>query len=311
MHQQNRTSQLPENKNESRLQHIRDKFFYYALLFPAVTFVTIFFFVVLVNLLSYSVTLYSGSIPVGQGLQNYLTVFQDSVFQSALLRTLIFALVVTPLELITGLWTASMINRSFKGRGIVRGIFIMPLALPVMVTASAFYILFSSNGHINALLQGQYSFFPALTSQPISFIGSSIPSFILVTIVKVWRDTPAAMLILLAGMQSVDQSQYEAARTMGCNRRQQLMYVTIPLLLPSISSVLVLRSIEAWKEFVFPYILSPSYSLMSMVIDKYFNLDQNPGMAAVAGIVVIICILAFSQLMKLITRTINQFLVKV
>lgn len=292
-------------------QRWKNKFFYYVTIFPAVSYVSLFFVIILFNLFIYSFTRYSGGMAQEATIQNYIKVFTSEEFHTAYLRTLIFVLIVTPAQLVTGFITASLINRSFRGRGFVRGIFVIPLTLPVLVTASVFFILFSKTGHINALLLGQYSFFPQVIDKPISFIGSSTGSFILTAIVKVWRDTPASMLILLAGMQSIDASQYEAAMTMGATSLQRTFYITVPSLLPSISSVLVLRSIEAWKEFVFPYILSPSFPLLSVLIDKYYNIMRDPGLTAVVGIVLIVSIVVFSQTLKWVLNRINRYLVKV
>src|SRR5690606_18869415 len=111
---------------------------------------------------------------------------------------------------------------------------------------------------------------------------------------KVWRDTPISMLILLAGLQSIDESQYEAAKTMGANGIKRFLYITIPLLIPAISTVLVLRSIEAWKEFIFPYILAPSYPILGTLIEKYFVQLNNPGMAAAIGLMLIVLIALFT-----------------
>lgn len=306
----NTTTNHKQTKQEL-CQKFKNNIFYYLNLIPAVTIVGLFFVIVAINLVKFSFTQYSGGIAGEQTIQNFIKVFTNSEFKEAYVRTLIFALIVTPLELIAAIYTASLINRKFKGRGFIRGIFMIPLALPVLITASAFFILFSVNGHVNSLLLGQYDFFPKVSSQPVSFIGESVPSFILVVLVKVWRDCPAAMLIILAGMQSIDNSQYEAARTMGSSRTQQLFFITIPHLAPAITAVLVLRSIEAWKEFVFPMILSPSFPLLSMVIDKYFNGLRDPGGASVVGLIMIVSILIFSQLLKLVMKLITKFLVRV
>ncbi len=292
-------------------EKIRNKFFYFVTFFPAVAYVAFFFVIIVFNLLVFSFSEYSGGDVVGISLKNYTEVFNDPDFSSAYIRTLLFVLVVTPAQLFTGFITASLINSSFRGRGIVRGIFVVPLALPVMVTSAVFFILFASSGHINSLLLGEYSFFPQLIEEPISFIGDESSSFILTSIAKVWRDTPASMLILLAGMQSIDEAQYEAAMTMGASKMQRTLFITVPLLVPSISSVLVLRSIEAWKEFVFPYILSPSYPVLSVLIDEYYNVIRNPGLTAVVGIILIVSILLFSQTLKFVLSLINRYLVKV
>lgn len=301
---------MKNTEYKTRGGRIRKKIFYYITLIPAVAYIGLFFLLIISKLLVFSFTHYSGGLAENLTIQNYITVMTSPEFKDAYLRTLLFVLVVTPAQLVTGFITASILNKNFKGRGLLRGMFIIPLALPVLVTAATFFILFSKNGHINSLLMGGYSFFPRVIDYPISFVGSETGSFILTTFVKVWRDTPASMLILLAGMQSIDAIQYEAAETMGATKIQNTIYITIPLLMPSISSVLVLRSIEAWKEFVFPYILSPSYPVLSVLVDRYYNQMRNPGLTAVVGIILIISILVFCWIMKKIVYLINRYLVR-
>jgi ABC-type sugar transport system permease subunit len=288
---------------------LKKNFFYFVTLFPALTFITAFFLIIVINLIVFSFTRYGS----GEGgiLANYQRVIGDPAFRQSYWRTFLFMITVTFLQLITGLLVASALRRNFPGRGILRGISMIPLALPVLATASVFFILFSRNGHINALLTGKYPFFPPAVPEPLTFIGASAGSFALTVCAKVWRDTPASVLSLLAGMQSIDSSQYEAAMTMGASRVQSFFFVTIPLLLPSISSVLTLRSIEAWKEFVFPYILSPAFPLLSVIIDTYYNQMRNPGLAAVAGIILIVSIIVSGRILKFLIFWVNKYLVRV
>jgi ABC-type sugar transport system permease subunit len=288
---------------------LKKNLFYFVTLFPAITFIAVFFLIIIINLVIFSFTPYSAG--EQSALTNYQGVISAPEFHRAYWRTFLFMLTVTFSQLIAGLIVASILNRTFIGRGIIRGISVIPLALPVLATASVFFILFSRNGHINALLTGQYAFFPKVINTPITFIGTPEGSFILTVYAKVWRDTPASVLILLAGMQSIDQIQYEAAMTMGASKTQRLFYVTLPLLVPSISAVLLLRSIEAWKEFVFPYILAPSFPMLSVIIDTYYNQMRNPGMAAVVSIILIISIIVFGRILKFFLFCINKYLVKV
>ena len=297
---------------ESPLIHQWNKnWFYIITLAPAVLFILSFFLIILVKLVIFSFTHYSGGKESGATIQNYIDVFSGEDFYEAYLRTLVFVLIVTPAQLVTGFITASLINKGFRGRGVIRGILVSPLTLPSLVTASIFYILFSKGGHINLMLLGQYDFFPKVMSKPISFVGDPTGSFVLTTIVKIWRDTPASMLILLSGMQSLDLAQDEAAMTMGATKIQRVFYITVPALIPSIASVLTLRSIEAWKEFVFPYFLSPSYPLLSVLVDEFYNVQRNPGLAAVVGVVLIVSIMIFNFILKFLLKLVNRYLVKV
>ena len=294
------------------VKYFRKNGFLILTLLPAFLYLLGFFLIIVFFILKLSLTKYIGGTPeASPTLQNYIDLINNEEFHDAFIRTLWFVVITTPLQLITGLITAMLINRSFIGRGIVRSIFLLPVAIPTIVTTSILLLLFSKDGHMLSLLMGEYSWFPQVLKEEFSFINNEYTAIGLSIIGKVWRDTPISMLILLAGLQQIDEEQYEAAKTMGANAVQRFFYITIPLLIPAISSVLVLRSIEAWKEFIFPYILSPSYPILGTLIEKYFVQLNNPGMAAAIGLILIVLIAIFSTIMNWILRKINNLLVRV
>jgi ABC-type sugar transport system permease subunit len=281
-------------------------------LLPGFLYILAFFLVIVFFIVKISLTTYAGGIvEESPTIQNYVDLVNSKEFKEAFSRTLWFVLITTPLQLITGLITAMIVNRSFVGRGIVRSIFLLPLAIPTIVTTSTLLLLFSKGGHVTSLLMGEYSWFPKIVDHEIAFLNNEILAMGLAIFGKVWRDTPISMLILLAGLQSIDESQYEAAKTMGANSVQRFLYITVPLLVPAISSVLVLRSIEAWKEFIFPYILAPSYPILGVLIEKYFVQMNNPGMAAAIGVILIVVIVVFTSFLNWALKTMRNLLVRV
>ena len=223
--------------------------------------------------------------------QPFISVLSEKDFQSALVNTILFTLIGTPLELLAGLALAVMIYRSFFMRGIIRSLFLIPLAIPALVTAMLLFILFDyPGGHINQLLLGNYPVFPAVISEPVNWRGSGYVSIGLSILGKIWRDMPISMLIILAGLNNIDPELFEAARTMGANLRQRLLHVALPLIIPSISTVLLLRSVEMWKEFIFPYVLAGRNRLLGTLIDFYYNDLGNSHKASVTALVMVLCI---------------------
>jgi ABC-type sugar transport system permease subunit len=281
-------------------------------LLPGFLYILAFFLVIIFFIMKISLTTYVGGIAeASPTIQNYVELVNSHEFQIAFSRTFWFVVISTPLQLITGLVTAMIVNRSFKGRGIVRSIFLLPLAIPTIVTTSTLLLLFSKGGHMTSLLMGEYSWFPKVVDHEIAFLNNEVLAMGLAIFGKVWRDTPISMLILLAGLQQIDESQYDAAKTMGATSVQRFMYITIPLLIPAISSVLVLRSIEAWKEFIFPYILAPSYPILGVLIEKYFVQLNNPGMAAAIGVMLIVVIVLFTVTLNGLLKLLRNLLVRV
>jgi len=128
---------------------------------------------------------------------------------------------------------------------------------------------------------------------------------------KVWRDMPISMLIILSGLQSITKDQYEAAKTMGAGALQQFKYITLPLLIPAISTVLVLRSIEMWKEFIFPFILAGSYPLLGTLIDRAYHEWNSATEAATIGLILLFCIIIFTTFLFYILSWLRRQLVKI
>ncbi len=283
------------------------------MLLPAFLFLFGFLVIIFQCLVKLSFT-YVGSDYTEQfpSLHNYLSVFNAGEFKNAFINTLLFVIVGTPLELVAGLVLALVIYRVFVLRGLVRSIFIIPLAIPAMVTAIILYILFDyPNGHVNNLLMGKYAIFPALLSEPINWRSSAVSSLGISLVGKVWRDMPISMLILLAGLNSITRDQYDAAETMGARERQKFMYITLPLLLPAISTVLVIRSIEMWKEFIFPYFLARRFRLLGTLIEELYHDWNRGGDAAVVALILVLSIVACTVLLYWALKRTRLFLVKV
>jgi ABC-type sugar transport system permease subunit len=289
-------------KLSSHLLKLRSNLFTIGFFIPAFLYLSCFFVVILVFLLKFS---FSGDIPL-------FGLLSLEEFKIALWRTFLFMGIGTPLQLVVGLLLALLIQRSFQGVGVVRSLFMIPIAIPALVTAIIIDLLFSYPfGPINDLLLGRHDFFPQLAGLPVNWSGSEFLSLGLTMLGKTWRDMPISMLILLAGLHSIEREQYEAAKTMGANGWQQFKYLTLPLLTPAILTVLILRSIENWKEFVFPFILAPSYPLLGVLIERLYHIEQNPGLAASVALALVILIALSTLVFSGITKVVRRYLVRV
>ncbi|MBN1577381.1 MAG: sugar ABC transporter permease [Chitinispirillaceae bacterium] len=275
-------------------------------LLPAILYLVGFQIIVLVYLL-----LLSFSSPHGNGavpsLSSYSLILSDRQFREALFNTTLFTIVGTPLELLAGLVFAALLYRSFMLRNVIRSLFLIPLALPALVTAMLIYVLFDyPGGHVNHFLLGNYPPFPGVIAEPICWRASPFTALLLSLIGKVWRDTPISMLIILAGLNSIDPELLDAAKSMGASLRQRFFRIIVPLIIPSISVVVLLRSVEMWKEFIFPFVLAGRYPFLGTLIDFYYNETGNPHHAAAVAVIMVICIvgttLVLYKLLDLLKR---------
>jgi ABC-type sugar transport system permease subunit len=208
---------------------------------------------------------------------------------------------------------AFLVVREFAGRGVIRSVLILPLAIPAIVTAIMLYIMFDfPGGHINDILMGRHSFFPfQLIAEPVNWRGSGFFALIVSIVGKVWRDMPISMLIILAGLQSISKDQYEAAATMGASTFQTFMKITLPLLTPAMATVLVLRSIEVWKEFIFPFILAGSYPLLATLIERAYHEWRDPHEASAIALILLGLIILSTIVIFYVLKWLRKQLVKV
>lgn len=289
----------------------RQNLFMILMLGPAFVYLLTAFGLILFQMVNLSLLAGPAGAEVYPSLGNYREMFGSPQFREALVRTVIFVLVATPAQLIAGLGLALLINRDFRLRGLVRSTFLIPIAIPATVTAVVLSLLFSYPfGHINDLLMGRFDWFPRLMEAPVNWYTSEWVSLGIALLGKVWRDMPISMLILLAGLGSISEEQYEAARTMGASAWSQFKLITVPQLVPAISSVLVLRSIEAWKEFIFPYILAPNYPIMGTLIDHAYHVLQRPAYAATLALFLVALIAVTTAVLNGLLKWLQDALVK-
>ena len=280
-------------------------------LLPAILYLVGFQIIVFVYLLilGFSSSHSGGDFP---SFSNFVRILGDHRFTEAFINTALFTLIGTPLELIAGLVFASLLYRSFMLRNVIRSLFLVPLALPALVTAMLIYVLFDyPGGHVNHFLIGNYFPFPRLVAGPINWRASHLTVLWLSLIGKVWRDMPISMLIMLAGLNSIDPELLEAAKSMGASLRQRFFKIILPLIIPAISVVVLLRSVEMWKEFIFPFILAGRYRFLGTLIDFYYNETGNPHDAAVVAIIMVCCIVFSTLVLYKLLDLLKRYTVRV
>jgi ABC-type sugar transport system permease subunit len=281
-------------------------------LLPAALYLLVFLIIVLVYLLglSFSWAGQTGT-TIFPTLKPIRLVFNSLVFKEALVNTFFFVLVGTPFELMSGLFLALLLYRNFFMRSFIRSLFLIPLAVPALVTAILFFILFDfPGGHINDLLLGKYGSLPSLIDAPLNWRGTKILALGLSMLGKVWRDMPISMLILLAGLNAIDPELFDAAKTMGAGFRARLRYIILPLIIPSCTIVILLRSIEMWKEFIFPFVLAGRYSLLGTLIESLYNDWGASHEAAVVALILVLCIIITAFVFLTIMGFIKKRLIK-
>jgi ABC-type sugar transport system permease subunit len=229
------------------------------------------------------------------GLANYGRAFGDPQFWGAIRRTTYFTVVSTWFELILGILLALLLNVPFRGRALLRSIVILPWALPTIVNGLMWRWIFNPEyGALNALLTQLH-----VIDHYRSWLGSPFLALNMVIAADVWKTTPLAAFLILAGLQTIPTDLYEAARVDGASAVRGFLHITLPLLVPSILVILVVRTIEAFKVFDIIYIMTrggPANGTQSIAYYAYIQAfsNQSFGFGAALAYVIVLCILVFA-----------------
>ncbi|HSQ61231.1 MAG TPA: sugar ABC transporter permease [Acidobacteriota bacterium] len=186
------------------------------------------------------------------GLDAYGRLWTDARWWSSFGNTLVFTASSVAAEMILGVAFALVLHRSFRGRGIVRAIVVLPWALPTAVMALAWGWIFNDAfGVANDLLQRL-----RLIGTPVAWLGTPATAMAALVVADVWKTTPFVTLVVLAGLQSVPAEVLEAARLDGLSAAQRLRRVVLPLLVPTLLVALAFRVVQAYGAFDLIYVLT-------------------------------------------------------
>lgn len=183
--------------------------------------------------------------PVFAGLDNYARMMGDGRFWQSYWTTTVFTVTSVCLELLLGLGIALVLNRSFRGRNLVRTIAILPWALPTALIGLAWTWIFNDQfGVVNDILLRL-----GVIKTGINWLGDPTLAMASVIFADVWKTTPFISILLLAGLQSISADLYEAHAIDGATPWQSFRQITLPLLMPQILIALLFRFAQAFGIF--------------------------------------------------------------
>lgn len=184
------------------------------------------------------------------GFDNYLRAFDDDRFWRATGNTILYIVVTVPGALLVGLGLALLANQSFRVKWPVRLGLLLPWALPLVFAGLIFRWFFEYNtGIVNNALAW-------LGIEPLQWLSSPGLAHAAICITIVWKASSFMALMLLAGLQTIPRSLYEAAEVDGASRWQQFVEITLPMLRPAIFVALIFRTITAVQTFDIPYAMT-------------------------------------------------------
>ena len=186
------------------------------------------------------------------GAQNYIEAFSDSRFWDAIGHTVIFAVASVTIELVVGLALAIAVDSMTRGRGVVRTAMLLPWAVPTVVVGLVWRFIFETpGGLVNTIL-----FRAGVMAQPPIWFADRVAAWVPVILADVWKTAPFVAILLLAGLQVIDTSLYEAAQIDGASSWQQFTRITLPLLRPALLVALIFRTVDAFRVFDVIYVMT-------------------------------------------------------
>jgi len=186
------------------------------------------------------------------GLENYAYLWDDSVFWLAVFNTLLYTTVASVLKFGLGLWLALILNERLPFKAFFRAIVLLPWVVPTVLSAIAFWWIYDTQfSIISWALQRM-----GLLDAPINFLGDPTNARASVIAANVWRGIPFVAITLLAGLQTISPSLYEAATLDGASSWQRFRFVTFPLLTPIIAIVMPFSVLFTFTDFQLIYVLT-------------------------------------------------------
>src|SRR5690606_33700593 len=186
------------------------------------------------------------------GLENYIWLWNDSVFWLSVFNTMLYTVVASVLKFGLGLWLALILNEHMPFKNFFRAIILLPWVVPTVLSALAFWWIFDSQFSILSWVLMELG----LISGPINFLGEPNNARASVIAANVWRGIPFVAISLLAGLQTIPQSLHEAAALDGATPWQRFRRITLPLLTPIIAVVMTFSVLFTFTDFQLIYVLT-------------------------------------------------------
>lgn len=267
---------------------------------PSVVLILLFVFYPMIQAFITSFQTGIGKNLVFDGIANYQRLWTDGTFKKALFNTFLYLIIQVPIMIILALAISTMLNdRRLKFKGLFRTAIFLPCVTSLVSYSIIFKSIFANDGLVNSLLM-RFN----IIDSPISWITDPIWARVLIIVAITWRWTGYNMVFYLSGLQSIDDSIYEAAELDGANAFQRFRYIVLPMLKPIILFTTINSTIGTLQLFDEPMNITqggPANSTITISMYIYnllFKYQPNFGYAAAVSyvIVLLIVILSFIQM---------------
>jgi multiple sugar transport system permease protein len=220
------------------------------------------------------------------GLDNYVSVLSSDLWWNGVAFTSLVTIVSVAIELVLGMALALIMHRALFARGLIRTSVLIPYGIVTVVAAFAWFFAFDPNsGFVNSL--------PGIADDKAWF-GDKWSAFSVIILTEVWKTTPFMALLLLAGLATIDEGLYEAAKVDGANAVQRFLRITLPLLKPALLVALLFRMLDAFRVFDSIFVMTRgSQDTESVSILGYNQLISrlNLGLGSAVSVLIFVLVL--------------------
>lgn len=238
------------------------------------------------------------------GLKNYRQIFSSEAdLLPALQHTLAYTAVSVTFEILIGLGIAMLLNRPMRGLGVFRTLILLPWAVPTVVAATVWKTMFDQrSGAVNYLLGLAH-----LPGADTAWFTGKLSSWTAIFMADAWQSIPFVAILLLAGLQNIPRDVYEAAYVDGASPRHVFWHITLPLLRPALTVVLIFRTLSAFLIFDLIYAMTgggpgTATTTVSYLNWRAFLVDTNFGLGGAIAIVMIVVALLIAGIYKLVLK---------
>ena len=225
--------------------------------------------------------------------ENYLDLFRDDVLRTSLVNTLKYTILCLIFQFLIGFILALFFSKRFSFAKPVRGILLVPWMIPITVTALMFRLLFATDiGVINHILRSLH-----LISKNIEWLTTPGTAMFALVCANIWIGIPFNMILISTGLTTIPKELYESASIDGANKVQTFFSITLPLLRPTIESVLILGFIYTFKVYDLVYVMTSggpvnsTHMLSTYSYKLSFEMFQYSKGSAVANVLLIILLI--------------------
>ncbi len=240
------------------------------------------------------------------GIKNYMQLFQSEIFLVSFKNTFVFLGVYLIPVIVFGFFAAVLLNKKIKFRGLYRSLFFLPVITSWVAVSMVWMWLYNKDyGIINYALS-------LLRIAPIDWLNNPDIALYSIIVTSIWKDLGFVSVILLAALQDIDGSLFEAASIAGASRMRTLRSITLPSIMPQVFFVIIISSINSFQVFDQIQVMTqgkPSLATTTVMINIYNNAFSyyKMGYASAMSFVLFVVILCYSQTINFFQRRVNYY----